>query len=209
MEYKTSSTARGTRIIFGDEAVAREKLLQGLKEVAQSYNFKPIELPLIENTELYTDKAGQEILGQMYTFSDKSQRSLCLRPEGTATIQALYDEHFAGQKDVLLYYFTKCYRYERPQKGRYREFYQFGVEWLNPSVDPTEKLIKVAQKMVSIVTDNYTITRGVKRGLSYYTKGGFEISCDELGAQKQVCGGGEYKQGVGFAIGFDRLALLK
>ena len=63
--------------------------------------------------------------------------------------------------------------------------------------------------MVSLKTENYEVNESVKRGLQYYVEDGFEISCPQLGAQKQVCGGGTYKQGIGFAIGFDRLMLCE
>ena len=63
--------------------------------------------------------------------------------------------------------------------------------------------------MVGLQTKDFIVDYSVKRGLDYYTENGFEIRCEQLGAQKQVCGGGSYEQGIGFAIGFDRLALCK
>ena len=65
----------------------------------------------------------------------------------------------------------------------------------------------IAQKMISVKTSEYELDSAVKRGLDYYTEDGFEISVPGLGAQKQILGGGAYRQGVGFAIGFDRLML--
>jgi histidyl-tRNA synthetase len=144
----------------------------------------------------------------MYKFEDKKNRLLCLRPEGTATCQILAREELKYIKDIKLWYETRCWRYERPQQGRYREFTQFGIEILNPSIDFQPQLIKLAKEMIEQFTDNFEITETVKRGLSYYTENGFEITCPELGAQKQVCGGGRYKEGIGFAFGVDRLMLL-
>ena len=143
----------------------------------------------------------------MYVFKDKKDRDLCLRPEGTATMQLLADKYFQNAKDKKFWYFEKCYRYERPQKGRYREFYQFGCEVLRPSYDYTDELIKLAQCMISVVSSDFITTKSVKRGLAYYVADGFEIAINSLGTSKQVCGGGLYKQGIGFAIGFDRLML--
>jgi histidyl-tRNA synthetase len=145
----------------------------------------------------------------MYTFKDKGDRDLCLRPEGTATVQLIANKYWKSQKDVKLWYFEKCWRYERPQMGRYREFFQFGVEWINPRDIQSAKseLIELAKRMVELVTKEYEINDSVKRGLSYYTTEGFEISIPTLGAQKQVVGGGEYKEGIGFAVGFDRIML--
>jgi len=108
-----------------------------------------------------------------------------------------------------MWYFERCWRYERPQAGRYREFFQFGIEWINPK-NPEEarlELIELAKELVSLKTTDFIVNDSAKRGLSYYTGAGFEIAVDSLGAQKQVVGGGTYKQGIGFAIGFDRLML--
>ena len=144
----------------------------------------------------------------MYVFPDKKERSLCLRPEVTATIQLLADKYFKTQKDIKLWYFERCWRYERPQKGRYREFFQFGIEVINPSSSSIrDQLVEMAERMVACKTDKYNVARNVKRGLSYYVEDGFEIIVPSLGAQKQVVGGGRYQQGIGFAIGFDRLML--
>ena len=211
MELEIEKQSKGTRIITGKEAKERRSLLNGLIGIAEAYNFEEIIIPSIEPSEIYTDKAGQEILNQMYVFEDKKGRSLCLRPEGTATIQLIADKHFKNRFDIKLFYFERCYRYERPQAGRYREFFQFGVEILNPSGKYDEKklLLQMAEEMIKLKTSDYEINESVKRGLSYYSEDGFEISCNQLGAQKQICGGGKYKQGIGFAIGFDRLMLCK
>lgn len=144
----------------------------------------------------------------MYTFPDKKGRQLCLRPEGTATCQILADTVLKMERDVKLWYLATCWRYERPQAGRYREFLQFGVEVLNPRQNPREELVALAESMVKMFTDRYEVNNAVKRGLAYYVEDGFEISCPQLGAQKQVCGGGSYQQGCGFAFGVDRLMLV-
>jgi histidyl-tRNA synthetase len=146
----------------------------------------------------------------MYTFPDKKGRTLCLRPEGTATCQILADTVLASQRDVKLWYLATCWRYERPQAGRYREFLQFGVEVLNPRPDKNVRdgLIGLSECMIKLFTDKYEINTAAKRGLAYYVEDGWEISCPALGAQKQVCGGGSYKQGCGFAFGVDRLMLV-
>lgn len=134
---------------------------------------------------------------------------MCLRPEGTATLQLAARTYFASKRDIKLFYETRCYRYERPQSGRYREFTQFGVELLNPSKAYAKLLVGMAVDMVSYATKNFEVNTSAKRGLAYYVGDGFEISCPELGAQKQVCGGGSYAEGIGFAIGIDRLTLCE
>jgi histidyl-tRNA synthetase len=209
MELEIEKQSKGVRIITGDEAKLRRELLNKMIVLAEEKQYKEIILPSVEPQAIYTEKAGNEILGQMYTFKDKGDRDLCLRPEGTATVQLIANKYWKSQKDVKLWYFERCWRYERPQLGRYREFFQFGVEWINPRDIQAAKaeLIDLAKKMVELVTNEYEINDSVKRGLSYYTTEGFEISIPTLGAQKQVVGGGEYKEGIGFAVGFDRIML--
>lgn len=88
-----------------------------------------------------------------------------------------------------------CDPRQRPRSRRYREFWQFGVEWINPThPDPTKVLIEMAKSMLLDV--DYEVHASVKRGLSYYTDHGFELTCPQLGAQKQIVGGGPYEGGV-------------
>jgi histidyl-tRNA synthetase len=210
-DLRIPTLAKGTRIILPDEAKERRALTNTLIQIAEREGFGEIILPSIEHLSLYADKAGPEVLGQMYTFDDKSGRRICLRPEGTATVQALAREHWKGQ-EAKVWYLERCYRYEQPQAGRYREFLQFGIEWLNPRMPLDEAmraLRSMADEMVRLRTIRLELDSSVKRGLSYYTAPGFEIRCEELGAQKQVCGGGPYEGGAGFAIGIDRLMLCE
>jgi histidyl-tRNA synthetase len=207
MQYKIENQTKGTRIIGGDEAKQRRSLLNKMIELTENRGFDEIILPSVEPAKTYIDKAGAEILSQMYNFKDKGDRDICLRPEATATVQLLAQKYYRTQKDVKLWYFERCWRYEKMQYLRYREFFQFGVEWLNPSnpEKAREELIQLAQELVRLKTDIGELTDNIKRGLSYYVGGGFEISVPTLGAQKQVVGGGTYKEGIGFAVGFDRL----
>ena len=207
-EIKLENTVRGTRIISGALAKKRRNIINNCISIAEANGFGEVVLPSLESVGVYIDKAGSEILGQMYVFPDKKGRSLCLRPEGTATCQLIAREKLKFDKNVLLWYITNCWRYERPQEGRYREFTQFGIEVLNPTEDFYPKLLDMATEMVKFVTMNYQVDGAAKRGLAYYVGNGFEVSCPELGAQKQVCGGGSYAEGIGFALGIDRLMLL-
>ena len=210
MEFRIEKQARGTRIIYGDEAKERRATLNKMIAIAETNRFEPLELPSVEPSEIYTDKAGKEIKRQMYVFQDKKDRVLCLRPEVTATVQLLAKQFFNSKKEARFWYFEKCWRYERPQKGRYREFWQFGCEVINSSTEfVKEELIDIAAEMIKLKTSDIQVAYSVKRGLDYYVEDGFEISCNQLGAQKQVCGGGAYENGIGFAIGFDRLMLCK
>ena len=208
MELRIDNLVRGVRIMTGEQAKKRRVLLNQMIELAEAAGYSEIILPSLEPAQVYSDKAGDEILNQMYVFPDKKGRPLCLRPEGTATVQLVADKHYKRNKDVKLWYFERCWRYERPQEGRYREFFQFGVEVINPSSDTiTRELIDLATAMVSLQTKEFEVFESVVRGLAYYVEDGFEISVPKLGAQKQVVGGGRYAQGIGFAVGFDRLML--
>lgn len=143
----------------------------------------------------------------MFNFIDRGNRNICLAPEYTAIIQKLADESFKFQKDVKLFYVQECFRGERPQAGRYRQFTQFGVEIINPTKNYLDELINDASELVKCFGINeFEINTDVVRGLDYYKDGrGFEITYDKLGSSKQICGGGEYNGGIGFAIGVDRL----
>lgn len=143
----------------------------------------------------------------MYTFPDKKGRDLCLIPEATAIVA----ETYRGQGLTRVFYAAKCYRYERPQAGRYREFTQFGVELLGGSApdDWFEMCDILNGCLATLQLQHYTWDSHVRRGLAYYVEDGFEIRVDRLGAQKQVCGGGRYDGGIGFAFGVDRLLLCE
>jgi histidyl-tRNA synthetase len=210
-EIKYEGQARGTRLLLGSLARKRRYIIDKLIAIAEAQGFEEIVLPSIEMADIYATKAGDEVLNQMYVFEDRKQRKLCLRPEGTATCQIIANETWKKRKDVRLFYETRCYRYERPQAGRYREFTQFGMEILNPRtngiVDYRDYLMRIAKHMADTLTGNPSATElvpAVKRGLAYYVEDGFEILAPELGAQKQICGGGSYAEGIGFAFGVDR-----
>lgn len=210
MEYKVDGTYKGTRILLEDIAKRKRAIINSWIEFMQDNGFSEIMLPDIELASIYTNKADPEILGQMFTWKDRSDRDICLRSEGTATCQLLANSLYKFKKDVKIFYVAECFRYERPQQGRYRQFTQFGVEWLNPRnpIAAAEECKKLVISIVGQITLDYDYSPLVKRGLDYYTEDGFEISIPSLGAQKQVLGGGKYAEGVGFAFGVDRVILI-
>lgn len=317
---------RGTRDFLFTEMRERKEAESTLRNVFENYGFQEIKTPLFEELKLFTTKSGEEIVDQLYNFKDKSDRELALRPELTAPVARLYLNELqkTTAKPIKLYYYGSCFRYERPQKGRFRQFWQFGCELIgakspegeaevismcnesleslgitpadininhlgiirglfahfnidtktqreimviidkgdkelleeslvgdNPIIDneelnnvllnlidmvggkeilpDIEKLVKpydepqeslaeleeLVKTLDSFGVDNYTLNLGVARGLDYYTGIVFEVYIPELGAQKQVCGGGTYSlikvfggeeiESTGFAFGFDRL----
>jgi histidyl-tRNA synthetase len=324
------SRPRGTRDFLFEEMKQRKQVESTLKKVFETYAYQEIKTPLFENLSLFTMKSGEEIVDQLYNFKDKSDREITLRPELTAPVARLYmNEMQKSPKPLKMYYYGSCFRYERPQKGRYRQFWQFGCEMIGgktPEADAeiiamasqsleelglkgyeihvghlgilrgllkeakvkgsdqdqimalidkgdvgelqnylkeveiddnttnvllmiiemtggSEILRKVREqvsdkKMVLEALDqfsdlletlndfgidnigdtennNVVINLGIARGLDYYSGMVFEIYVPQLGAQKQICGGGTYNlvetfggekvESTGFAFGFDRL----
>jgi histidyl-tRNA synthetase len=133
---KIIKAMRGTRDIYGVEAEKFNFIQETAKELLENYGLGRIITPTFESTDLFKRGIGEgtDIVDkEMYTFSDRGDRSITLRPEGTAPVVRSYLEHKTyGKEDITKYYYiNNMFRYERPQAGRYREFYQIGVEILN------------------------------------------------------------------------------
>lgn len=210
MEIKLESTYKGTRILFKESAKSKRKLLNDMIEILESYGYEEIMIPIIQKQETFQSKVGDENRNMMFNFKDRGDRDLCLSPEYTAIVQQLSSDRMKYEKNVKMFYIGECFRGENTQSGRWRQFTQFGVEILNPTKDFTDEMIEISKKLIELITYNYEVNIEATRGLDYYVGGkGFEISCPELGSSKQVCGGGSYLGGIGFAIGVDRLLLCK
>jgi histidyl-tRNA synthetase len=120
---------RGTRDFLPDEMEKRRAIEKVMRKIAESYGYREVLTPTFEHLELFTIKSGEGIVEEIYAFKDKSGRDLALRPELTAPVMRMYVNECMGMpKPLRFYYFANCFRYERPQRGRYREFWQFGVE---------------------------------------------------------------------------------
>lgn len=132
---------RGTVDILPDEAKKWQYVERVIKSVCDRFHFKEIRTPLFEHTELFQRGVGDStdiVQKEMYTFEDRGNRSLTLRPEGTASVvRAFVENKLFGSpiQPVKLFYFGQMFRYERPQKGRMRQLNQFGVEAMG-SADP-------------------------------------------------------------------------
>ncbi len=304
---------RGTRDFLPGEMAKRKYVENKMREVAERWGYGEIKTPTFEHIELFTLKSGEAILGEIYNFRDKGDREIALRPELTAPVVRMYVEELQrSAKPLKFYYFDNCFRYERPQKGRFREFFQFGVEIIGSArTEADAEVIALAVEMLNsagvkgdlhvghlgivrallsdilpehqskimrlvdkkddkgleefldeinapdemrgklfrliglhgesavheakeLVGDieamsqfeallslldvyglEYIVDLGIARGLDYYTGMVFEIYCEGLGAQNQVCGGGAYRlaqlfggedvPSTGYAIGFDRV----
>lgn len=312
---------RGTRDFIPDEMVKRRFVEDRLRHIFQSFNYREVQTPTFEHLDLFTAKSGDAVIDEIYAFQDKGGRDLALRPELTAPVMRCYvDKLQMEPKPLKLYYIGNCYRYDRPQKGRYREFMQAGCELIGPSnPEGISELIGLAYTLITDVgvkdisleighigllrkilarlslsddqskqllplidkeqfdeipvlltdfslsegkisefmeiiqysrldilrdffegdegscseidrleniidylgciigKDAFTVNMGIVRGLDYYTGVVFEIKAPKLGAEKQICGGGEYQligllggretPTSGFALGFDRTIL--
>ncbi|HYM11030.1 MAG TPA: histidine--tRNA ligase, partial [Bryobacterales bacterium] len=134
---------RGTRDLLPPSTAVWNHVEQAARDVLRVYNYQEIRTPLLEETQLFVRSVGEDtdiVTKEMYTFEDRDGGSLSLRPEATASVIRAYIEHRLDQQPGLqkLYYIGPMFRRERPQKGRYRQFYQIGAEAIgseSPAVD--------------------------------------------------------------------------
>ena len=144
---------RGTQDVLPSESYRLRTIENALAETAGVFGFKEIRTPVFEHTELFCRGMGDTtdvVQKEMYTFNDNGNRSVSLRPEGTAGTVRAFLEHglFNEPLPQKYYYLTSCYRYEKPQAGRLREFHQFGVESLgtgSPAADA--EIISLARQV--------------------------------------------------------------
>ncbi|OQA21599.1 MAG: Histidine--tRNA ligase [Actinobacteria bacterium ADurb.Bin346] len=127
------SSPRGTNDVFGEDIKYRDFIINSAKDLFRLFNYSEIITPAFEHTEVFDRGIGKStdiVKKEMYTFTDKKGRSLTLRPEGTASVVRAIIEHkmYSEKIPVKLFYIGNMFRYERPQKGRMREFSQLGVE---------------------------------------------------------------------------------
>lgn len=128
------NAVKGTHDLFAAEADGYAYIQNLFRAVAKQYGYRPIETPILEHTEVFTRSTGESsdvVRKEMYTFLDKGERSLTLRPEGTAgVIRSMVEHKLYATNDLPLkvFYAGPAFRYERPQQGRYRQFIQAGVE---------------------------------------------------------------------------------
>lgn len=126
------SAPRGTADIFPPDSLRWQSLERSIHALAARYGYGEIRTPVFESTELFIRGVGETtdiVEKEMYTFTDRGGRSLTLRPEWTApVVRAALEHHMLGRGPQRLYYVGPIFRYERPQRGRYRQAHQFGVE---------------------------------------------------------------------------------
>ena len=141
---------RGTRDFSPEEMEKRRYIEQIIRSTFSTFGYREIQTPTFETLELFTAKSGETIVEELYSFTDKGGRDLSLRPELTAPVIRFYvDKLQMKPKPLKLFYFGNCYRYDRPQKGRYREFIQAGCEIIGTdSAEAYAELIAMAYKIL-------------------------------------------------------------
>jgi histidyl-tRNA synthetase len=162
---------RGTRDFLFEEMKERKQIENSLRDIFETYGYSEIKTPLFEDVSLFTMKSGEGIIGQIYNFQDKGGRELALRPELTAPVARLYlNELQKKPKPLKMYYFGSCFRYERPQKGRWRQFWQLGCELIGGKSPESEAEIiaMAAHSLEELGLDNFEIhigNLGIIRGI--------------------------------------------
>ena len=125
----TGQPLPGFRDFFPPEHAALRVIFQAWREASRCSGFTEYEGPELESLELYTEKSGEEIVGQLYHFQDKGERAVALRPEMTPTLARMVaSQHRNYRKPIKWFSIPRLFRYERPQKGRHREHYQWNCD---------------------------------------------------------------------------------
>lgn len=146
-----TTAPRGTKDIMPEDVKSWRYLEETMRKICAQYGYKEIRTPVFEHTELFLRGIGETtdvVEKEMYTFNDRGNRSITLRPENTASAVRAYIEHklYAEPAPTKLFYIGPMFRYDRPQAGRYRQFHQFGVEALGiqgPNIDAEIILLAV------------------------------------------------------------------
>jgi histidyl-tRNA synthetase len=130
---------RGTRDFGPMEMAKRRKAEMSMRDACARFGFGEVVTPTFEHSELFTLRSGQGIIDEMYVFKDKGDREMALRPEITASVVRFYvNELSTLPKPLKLYYVGNCFRYENPQSGRFREFFQLGAELIGTKSPETD-----------------------------------------------------------------------
>ena len=172
-----TTAPRGTQDLLPEDSYKNQWLENTLKQAAADFGFSEIRFPTFEHTELFNRSVGDTtdiVQKEMYTFEDKGGRSITLRPEGTASAVRLLLENGLdkGLLPVKAYYLIPCFRYEKPQAGRMREFHQFGVEFFGSATPKADcEIIALADECIRRL--------GIK-GISLYIN---SIGCPECRAE--------------------------
>ena len=192
MKYQS---ARGTQDILPKDSTKWQKIIDISKEILEFFSYKEIIIPVFEHTELFQRSVGESsdiVNKEMYTFLDRSDRSLTLRPEATAGIVRSYIENGLHRetKPVKLWTYGPMFRYERPQAGRFRQFHQIDAEALgNSSISSEVELMLLASMLFNKLKIDYTLEinslgdkkskENYKEYFEQYVKDFLTVLCDD------------------------------
>ncbi len=154
---------RGTRDFLPDEMERRRFYENRLRHTARTFGFRETETPIFEDAELFILRSGTNVLNELYAFEDKGGRQIALRPEMTAPAVRMFVNGMSNDpKPIKIFYFGQCFRYERPQSGRYREFFQFGAEIIGGATPETdaEAIATAAAMIKELGLKDYRIRMG-------------------------------------------------
>ena len=150
-----TNVPKGTKDILPDQVYKWHYVEKKFADICRRYGFKEVRTPAFEHTELFTRGIGDTtdvVQKEMYTFNDHGNRSITLKPEGTSPAVRAFIEHkqYAEVQPTKYYYITPCYRYEKPQSGRQREFHQFGIETFGtPNMIADAEIISLANDFLN------------------------------------------------------------
>ncbi|OPX81736.1 MAG: Histidine--tRNA ligase [Methanosaeta sp. PtaB.Bin087] len=146
----TIQRPRGTRDFLPEDSFKRNAVRRRMQGILERWGYSEVSTPTFEHLELFTAKSGPSIIEEIYAFKDKGGRDLALRPELTAPVMRMYvGELQKAAKPLRLHYFGNCFRYERPQRGRFREFWQLGAELIGSDrPDAEAEVIALAKRLI-------------------------------------------------------------
>ena len=153
---------KGTRDFLPEEMEGRRAIEGRLRDHARAWGYREIATPAFEHLELFTVKSGEGIVSEVYAFEDKKGLRMALRPEITAPVLRMYvNEGRSLPKPLRWFYFADCFRYEDPQKGRYRQFWQFGTELIGADTpEASAEVILLAGDLLGATGVDFTLQVG-------------------------------------------------
>ena len=155
-------TLPGFRDFYPKDCFIRNYIFSKFRETATSYGFEEYDAPILEPTELFTTKSGNEIISQLFNFKDKGDRDISMRPEMTPSLVRMVCEHSnAMKKPIKWFNIGEAFRYERPQKGRLRSFYQFNVDMFGDKSPYADAEINATVLMVMVIMSVNTIANNL------------------------------------------------
>ena len=140
---------RGFRDLYPEDMEPKDYFLQTAKSVARSFGYSMIDYPSLEPMELYTEKSGEELVGQTFSFTDRGGRRVTLLPEATPSVMRMITSRKDIPRPVRWFGIPKIWRYEEPQSGRLREHFQINADLFGPdSAEADAEIISLASAIL-------------------------------------------------------------